>query len=227
MARPRWRNYRPDETPEPEPSSGPAPYVPPAAPRPVRSLEERTVRRTGPRPGPFVAAAAIVAGGAVAGVVALGGNDDDVAVADPAPVDVGFDALLDAMREDLDSTVVLEATVYDDYAVIAVPYTDDPADQRYVGYLWRDGELEEWTKGTSDDIRFDLAEVDDDLLPRMCAEVEALVEEPDTCYVIVRRPDADDLREGWFSAYASNEFSQSAWAEFDLDGTVLERRPPS
>ena len=95
-------------------------------------------------------------------------------------------------------------------------------DDRYVGYRW-DGSLSETTKSTSDDVRFDLADIDPSGFADMCEEANGLVDDPGDCYLIIGRPDPDDTEQGWISAYVSNEFSQGGYIEYDLDGTEVAR----
>jgi hypothetical protein len=51
-----------------------------------------------------------------------------------------------------------------------------------------------------------------------------MVEDPGDCYIIIHRPaEGSDV---WFAAYASNEFSQSGWIEYDIAGTEVARHAP-
>ncbi|WP_408899492.1 hypothetical protein ACJ5H2_10425 [Nocardioides sp. R1-1] len=229
MAPPDWKRYTPDETPDPDGPAGaaPAPYRPPQPPRKVRSLEERTVRRRGVHPaGALIAGVGVLAAVGLPVLLAVGGGEDPPGAGEPQ-TDRGFDALVAALREERGSTLVRRAVVYPEYASVTAPYRpDDPADERELSYYW-DGDLDEPTKGTSDDESFDLADVDSAVLAGLCPQVERLVEDPETCYLIIDSPPAGDETPAWISAYASNEFNQTAYVEFGLDGAVVEEHPPS
>lgn len=224
---PTWKRYRPDPTPDGESGPGPAhqPYRPPKKPKPVRSLEERTVRRTGPRfPAGLVIGGVAVVGVATTLVFVLSGGDDPE---DKPQTDTGFDAMVSALREETGSTLARNVIVYPTYAVIDVPYKpDDPSDEREISYYW-DGDLRESTKSTGDEALFDLTRVDASLLPGMCEQVKELVEEPGDCSLYVSKPDPEDTTPEWIRASVSNEFGQSGTIEYALDGSVIETRPPS
>ena len=59
----------------------------------------------------------------------------------------------------------------------------------------------------------------------MCAEVSTLIDEPGDCYLIIEKPDDTfpDRAEAWISAYVSNEFSQSKYINYDLEGNEVDR----
>lgn len=235
MAPRKWKQYRPDPTPDPDGGPGapkkaapkPAAYQPPKQQKKVRTLEERTVRRTGGGPAAKLVVAAFVA---VAGVTTLifvlsGGGDEPGA--DQPQTDKGFDALVDALKEERGSSLVRNAIIYPEYAVVDVPYKlDDTADEREISYYW-DGALRESTKGTGDEEVFDLADVDSAILDGLCPQVEQLVEDPEDCSIYITKPDAEDPTPEWITASTSNEFGQSAYIDFALDGTVIETRPPA
>ncbi|MBM7520472.1 hypothetical protein [Nocardioides nitrophenolicus] len=230
MAPRRWKQYRPDGTPEPDgaPAQPPThrPYTPPKQPKPVRSLEERTVRRTGGPSAKLIVGGLVAVAAATTLIVALGGGDDDAAAGQPQ-TDQGFDALVAALREERDSTLVRRAVIYPEYASVSVPYKpDDPSDERQLDYYW-DGELNEPSKTTGDEEAFDLTSVESSVLDALCPQVEKLVEDPTNCYLIIEKPDADDETPAWISAYASNEFNQTAYIEYDLNGTQVEVHPAS
>lgn len=219
MAPPDWKQYSPDETPDDETSATSA------VPKPVRSLDERTVRRTGGFPVGIVVGA-VAAVGAVAGVILLLGAGGEPGDDEPQSAN-GFDALVADLDEETGSTTIRRAVIYPDYAVLTVPYdVDDPADERELSYYW-DGSFGDPTKGTGDALPFDLATVDGTVLDGLCPQVEELVEDPETCYLVIDKPADDDGTPEWITASTSNEFGQSAQIEFELDGTVVEVRPPS
>ncbi|QSR28897.1 Hypothetical protein CFH99_0105 [Nocardioides aromaticivorans] len=219
MAPPTWKRYRPDPTPdgEPEPGTPTSPrikaYQPPKQPKPVRSLEERTVRRRGWK---LPAAGAVVLGLVVWGVVAIFRG---VTAPDEPQTVEGYAAMLDDLREETGGTQAFRAVLYPGYAVVDVPYADD---ERSLSYYW-DGGLDDPSKGTSTETPFDLSALEPTDFAGMCEAVRRTVEDPETCYLILERPDEPDG--GWISAYTSNEFGQSSYIVFDLDGTEVSRYP--
>lgn len=220
VAPPDWKQYSPD--PPPDGRSGPEieAYQPLQPPKPVRSLAERTVRDHGA--GSRVTRVALLAvGAAVAGVVGWIVVDlVRMALDDGEPQTVeGFAEMVEELDDETGGTEVFEAVLYPDYAVLDVPVGDD---ERYVGHRW-DGRFSDGFKGTSDYVTFDLADIDPTPFEDMCAEVSARIDDPETCYLIVRRPDPDDTDQSWISAHVSNEFSQSAWIDYDLEGKEVSR----
>ncbi|TNM39713.1 hypothetical protein FHP29_12670 [Nocardioides albidus] len=220
MAPPDWKQYRPDDTPDPDrPAPGskaPAPYRPPAPPKPIRSVEERTVRRTGPR-AVAVGIAGVLVAGCAWGAFAVVRNATEP---DQPQTAEGFAAMLVDLREETGGTQVFEAVLYPGYGILDVPVS--PGDVKQISYRW-DGGLDEWTKGTSDDEAFDLADVSGEVLDGLCAHTRDLVDDPGDCYLIISKPDATDPKAGWISAYTSNEFSQGGYIEYDLEGNEVER----
>ncbi|GAA3543971.1 hypothetical protein [Nocardioides daeguensis] len=231
MAPRKWKQYRPDETPDPDGAPAQPPthqsYRQPKQAKPVRSLEERTVRNRGFHPtGLLITGAALVLTLGAAAAFAIAGSEDAPA-ADRPQSDKGFDALVAALKEERGSTLVRNAIIYPDYAVVDVPYKlDDLTDEREISYYWN-GELSESTKGTGDEETFDLADVDSSVLDGLCVQVKALVEDPTDCSIYISKPSPEDTTPEWIRASTSNEFNQSASIEFALDGTVIEVRPPS
>ncbi len=228
-----WRGYDADETPDPEPEPGQRPALPMAAPK--AKAKTKAQRANGSKPagsaGPSsqkvllavgLAVALGVGGLAVAILVASGGD-----VSDPlqgvVPPDMhsqeGLDELAEDLREETGSSLVFDVNLYPDYAVVNVPAK--PGTPRADGYYWN-GSLDDWAKGKSDEEPFDLTELDGDLLDGMCADAKGLVEDPDTCYILVSRPDPG-AGEGWFSAYTSNDYSEGGYIVFDLEGQEVDR----
>jgi hypothetical protein len=220
VAPPDWTQYSPDPTPDDDARPEVTAYEPPAPAKPVRSLRERTVRSHGV--GPTLARLALITvGAAVAGVVGWIVVDlVRLAVDDGEPQTVeGFAEMVDELGEETGGTDVFLAVIYPDYAVLDVPVGDD---DRYASHRWA-GTFSESSKGTTDNPRFDLADIDPAPFEDMCAEVSALLDDPDTCYLIVSRPDADDTDQSWVSAYVSNDFSQTAWIGYDREGNEVSR----
>lgn len=224
MAPPTWNRYRPDPTPDGEPEAGaPAkPQVrahrPPKQPKPARSLEERTIRATGPA---RVVRLVLLGVGAVVvlGVGWLVWSIIDTARQPGPQTAEGFADLLADLEEEHGSNEVFRAVVYPGYAVVDVPFADD---ERSVSYHW-DTRLDESSKGTSTEQPFDLDTIDPAGFAGMCDAVRETVADPGDCYLILERPDEPDG--GWISAYSSNEFGQSSYIVFDLDGTEVSRYP--
>ncbi|MCR1782857.1 hypothetical protein KVF89_09960 [Nocardioides carbamazepini] len=224
MAPPQWQQYSPDDTPDPDASPTPPAYQPPKPPKRVRSVAERTVRTGGGSSVGLAVGGVAAVAGATALIFALAGGSDPPG-ADAPQTDAGFDALVAALEEETGSTQVRSVVIYPEYAVVDAPYKpEDPSDERELSFYW-DGELDEPSKGTGDEEPFDLATVDSAVLDGLCPQVEQLVEDPDGCYLIIERPDAEDETPAWVSAYASNEFNQTAYVEFGLDGAVVEVHP--
>lgn len=224
MAPPTWKRYRPDPTPdgEPDPSAATKPriraYQPPRQPKPVRSLEERTIRPT----GPARVVRRIVVGVGVLVLVGVGWlvwSIIDTARQPGPQTPEGFANLLEDLDEERGSTEAFRAVVYPDYAVVDVPYADD---ERSLSYYWKT-RLDDPSKGTSTEQPFDLDTIDPALFAGMCDTVRATVEDPRDCYLILEKPDEPDG--GWISAYTSNDFNQSSYIVFDLDGDKVSRYP--
>ena len=149
--------------------------------------------------------------------------------ADPGTPDVhspeGYAELLDALRERTGSTKVFEAVLYPEYASLDVPV--DGSSQREES-LFYDGELEDQNlKGTASERRIDLADIDPALLVRLLARARKLVDDPTSNYLIIRGRSTVFSDDGArIFAYASNEFSESAYIATRLDGTLVRRITP-
>jgi hypothetical protein len=219
VAPPDWKQYSPDPTPDDVPEKAKA-AAPPAPPKPARSLAERTVRDHGAgarltRVGLLAVGAVVtgLVGWLVVDLVRMALDDGEPQTTE------GFAEMVEELEDGTGGTEVFEAVIYPDYAVLEVPVGDD---ERYVSHRW-DGRLSESSKGTSDHATFDLGDVDATPFEDMCATVSARIDDPDVCYLIVRRPDPDDADQGWISAHVSNDFSQSAWIDYDLEGNEVAR----
>ncbi len=139
--------------------------------------------------------------------------------------DEGFEEMVEEVEDRTGSTEVWEISMFDDYAVIYVP--TQATGKRYIAYRY-DGALSEFTKGTrsTDEQRFDLDDVDPAVLRKLRADAEALVENPNSSFVVVRPP---FLGEGptQVTAHASNEFGESGYLDATLKGKVIAEHPPS
>ncbi|WP_182376345.1 hypothetical protein [Nocardioides sp. WS12] len=215
-----WKTYNPDPSPDAEPAGKIEPYQPPSPPtRPKkpRTIKERTVRRRSPAVPLLIGA--VVIGGIGWGAVSIARSA--FGTAEPQTVE-GFTSLLEDIEEKNGSTEVFEAVIYPGYARVDLPLA--PNDEREISYRW-DGSFGMEIKGTDDAEPFDLADVDPAHFARMCDEVSALIDDPGNCYLIIRKPDDTfpDRADAWISAYVSNEFSQSASINYDLEGNEVDR----
>ncbi len=154
-------------------------------------------------------------------------DDGAAAVADMHSPE-GYAALLDTLRGQSGATEVFRAVLYPEYASIDLPA--DAKTQRSDGWHYDslDGSFEESTiKSTSDYERIDLAAVDPALLGKLLRRVAKLVDDPTSTYVIIEGKstifDDDGAR---ISAYASNDYSESAYIATKLDGTLVRTVRP-
>jgi hypothetical protein len=135
----------------------------------------------------------------------------------------GFAALVAAIRARFGSTMVAEATIYPDYAVITMPAPGAPG--RAQTFLYRGGFGEASNAGTrtASDPLVDLGAVQvDPVLGLVAGAGETLaVPDPTSRYLIVGQDDGSP----YVSVYASNEFSESGYVRAGLDGTVMAVHP--
>lgn len=173
----------------------------------------------------------LVIGSVAAGVFAIvrsvsdfvepSGSDPLVGGDPAAEVDLlssrGYRDLLAAIEETSGSTEAFEAVLYPTYGVVYLPVDDDSSRQA----LWYyDGGLDDLESyGTSFYERFDLATVDMKVVLRLVKRVRGLVDDPTSSYAILRAPDPDDGASIW--AYASNEYSETAYLSATADGKVV------
>jgi hypothetical protein len=127
----------------------------------------------------------------------------------------GFNDMVDALREKTGETYAFSAVVYPRYAVLEVP---TGTNQRYEDFYW-DGELTaNDIKGTTTEAQFDLSLVDPQQMIDMLDLVRERIDTPTNWYVII----GDNANTGaQISAYASNDFSETAYIVETLDGTVV------
>lgn len=227
----QWRVYRADDTPDPEPDEAPA-----SAARPPH--ERADERRTGVL-GVFGLTLRVLTNwspaGAVVGLILLGSAAAAVVAGVVATRDgVGFggidaqdpevfEELVQKLDDERGNTDAFWVGLYTDYIIVDVPYSDDPADDREISYIWRGGDLEEWNKSTTTDAVFDLTTIDPRAIDGLCGTVLDLAEgaTEDDCYVFIGRPAAGS--DVWFRTSASDEFGRSYWVNFDEGGVEVER----
>ncbi len=136
----------------------------------------------------------------------------------------GYAELIDDLESETGSSVVFEAVLYPGYAVMQVPV--DATTNRYEYRYW-DGSLDEATsKSTTDYTRFDLRDVDPDVIVGLVDEARSRVEDPTSWYAIVRQPDDEYDNGTWISAYATNEFGESAYLGGDQEGNITWEPSP-
>ncbi|MDP2773945.1 MAG: hypothetical protein Q8O61_10340, partial [Nocardioides sp.] len=132
-----------------------------------------------------------------------------------------FNAMRAAIRRETGSTQAIRAVIYPGYASLDLPA--EPTGKRAFNYYY-DGELGEPRKGQSTDERFDLARIDPAVMTKLVRQAKkTLVEDPTSWYVIISKPGPPFDNGAWFSAYASNDFSESGYLQATLDGTVVNR----
>jgi hypothetical protein len=175
---------------------------------------------------PLIAVVIFVVG-LIGGIVALtnalgdgGGGIGGIGGGDAAPADVlseqGYADLLDAIEAETGGTVAFSAVLYPTYAVVELPV--DATTNREGYWYWDGHELSDNdTKSTSSFARMDLSTVDPAVIVDLVERVQRNVEDPTSYYAIVRAPD-DDRAVVW--AYASNEYSETAYLGARRDGTV-------
>ncbi|GAA3682675.1 hypothetical protein GCM10022237_46700 [Nocardioides ginsengisoli] len=234
MAPRTWRQYSPDPEPKGE---NPAYDAPPAELPHVRTVAERTIRR---RPAsPRSALIALVAAAAVAGFFTLlNGRGDDADTPPTGPrITVSpqvrpqqkddFATLLDDIAESNGgSTIVTSAALNDAYAEVTVP-DHGPGDERAVRYHWNARGLSGATRTTTSYRPFDLATYRDVITEDLCAQARALLDRPRSCYLLIEETDADEPGPVGITAWAGNDYDQTARIEFDHRGRVLERSGPN
>jgi Domain of unknown function (DUF1707) len=129
----------------------------------------------------------------------------------------GYADLVDAVREETGATVVFSAVLYPTYAVVELPV--DASTQREKHYYWDGHELvDQDSKSTSTEERFDLRSVDPAVVVRLVQRVRRLADEPTSWYAVVRAP-RDDRSMIW--AHANNDFGESVYVGARRDGTIV------
>ena len=135
----------------------------------------------------------------------------------------GFTALVAAVRARFGSTMIGDATIYPDYAVITMPAPGAPG--RAQSFLFRGGFDEPSNAGTrpASDPLVDLGAVQVDPVLGLVAGADQSLAVPDPTnrYVIVDQDEGSP----YVSIYASNEFGESGYLRAGLDGPVTAVHP--
>lgn len=226
-----WRVYQGDATPDPEPGDPPPPAPPYGAASVSTTPARVAIRRSGSAPkvamiGIAVAVIGVISAVAIGIVSAVDSGVGGIGGIDAKDPD-DFAQVVGRLEEERGSTEVYWVGLYTNYIILDVPYTDDPADTREVSYDWRGGDLDEYNKGTTTDPhRFDLSDIDPEIVDDLCDPVLELAEGAtlDDCYVFISNPGPEG--ETWFRAGASDEFNRYYSIEFDRAGAEVARHIP-
>ena len=129
----------------------------------------------------------------------------------------GYDELLTDLDRDVGSTESFEVVLYPTYAVVYVPV--DPTSGRSALYYWN-GTLDDLdSRTTSTEARFDLRDVDIDVVTELVRRVRGKVEDPTSWYAIVHAPDSQNGAAIW--AYASNDYQETAYVGATPQGRIV------
>lgn len=135
----------------------------------------------------------------------------------------GLNGLIEAVRAEFGTTLVGDAVVYPDYAVLEMPVPGSPA--RALSYYYKGGFDEPTNASTRDpdEPLADLSELDvEAVLGLVAGAPESLaVPDPTSRYLIVR----DTGGGAEVSVYASNEFGESGFLEAHADGSIIGVHP--
>lgn len=197
--------------------------------------------RTSPRTIGLVVGLVVigVVAAVIAGVVALVGNvrgavdtatDSASAMASTTPLPGespevgvnlftadGYDELLTDLGRDVGSTESFEVVLYPTYAVVYVPV--DATSGRSALYYWN-GTLDDLdSRTTSTEERFDLRDVDIDVVTELVSRVRGKVEDPTSWYAIVHAPGSQEGAAIW--AYASNDYQETAYVGATPQGRIV------
>ena len=158
--------------------------------------------------------------GSLVAVTDLGGSTGgSVAVEEVQPDAVlseeGYAALVDAVQAESGGTKAFDAVLYPAYAVVSLPV--DGRTKRYESWYWNGSSMSTSSKGTASGPRFDLAAVDGAVVVDLVDQVQQLVDDPTSWYAIVRAPDTDGAM---IWAYATNDYSETAYLAAKRDGTI-------
>jgi len=229
----KWRVYKEDKTPDPEPPLNvhPPTSTPPQVPYgQSSSYNPVIITSSGSSAAPkivLLVVALLVLGGVVAGAIAIfaavggiGGLGGGIDAKDPDD----FAEFTEEFEKKFGRTDVQSVNLYSDYIIVYLPYSEDRKDDRQISYTWRGGdEFEEWTRSTSTEPTFDLSEIDTSVIDGMCDSVLSRADgaTPDNCYIFLSKP--AEGSDGWFRASASDSFNRSVWTEYDLNGVEVAR----
>lgn len=197
---------------------------------PAAQMERRPEEGSRTAVGVFVAVlifvVLVVVG--VAGAVFVTGVSDSTLVTGEAQSEAalgdltsasGYDDFVAALTEKTGSSVVFNATIYPGYAVVEVPVDD--SSQRAYGWYY-DGSWSDWTgRGTAEEERLDLADLDGATVAATLKKVARKIEDPDATYVLLNP--AGRAEGVCLSAYATNEYDETAYADATCDGRVVFR----
>jgi len=133
----------------------------------------------------------------------------------------GYDAFVSEVQAKTGSTEVFDATIYPRYAVLDVPV--DGSGQRSYGWYY-DGRWDKWTgRGTASEERFDLADLDGDVVAATLKKARRLVGDVETAYVLVN---AGGREEGvCLSAYATGKDGETGYVDATCDGKLVFSYP--
>lgn len=219
----RWQGYEPTASGEPGVVS-PPPRKQRARPTKPTQPTQPTKPTKPPRIGAFLVVGFVVLlVGFLSVMIYLGSRGSLTSGFDE--VDAlsaeGLAELTADVEERTGRTEVFDLSLYPTYAVLSV--TVDATSQREDSLQW-DGDLEEFGgKGTATTQRFDLTDVDIEVVLAAVETAKTLVEDPETWSASI----TDSGDEGvTIRGYASNEYSESGYVEVTLDGTEIRRITP-
>jgi hypothetical protein len=165
-------------------------------------------------------------------VVATSGDDDDATPGgrpqQAVPQDrvrlqtaAGFERFVDQTRAKFGTTLVDSAAIYRDYASVEVVVKDDP--RRVERWYFGKGYEGDPSKGTrsADAVTVDLAAIDPAGYARALKRAPAVlgVEDITTTYVVMGETGGQPT----YSVYVSNEYSESGYYTFTLQGEEVYR----
>lgn len=108
---------------------------------------------------------------------------------------------------------------FDEHAVVDVPVDSESA--RYRSYVYRGGDWEDFSSGSSQFRRFSPTQLSGAVVAAAVADVRGRVEAPTNVDVVVQAPATDG---GCVRASASYAFDESVVVKYRCDGTVVDAR---
>ena len=134
----------------------------------------------------------------------------------------GMEDLNDALAEQTGATTVYQAVLYPRYAVLEVPVSGGTG--RYQNFYWDGEELAaQDSRGTTTYETFEMTEIDPELIIRLLEKVRNAIDDPTSWYVVISAPPNIEPQIG---AYASNEFSETAYVVATFDGKIIYKQFP-